>query len=478
MSFLHPGAFAGLASILILILLSFWRQRPARVVVPSVRLWERIPDRLPPVKALRRPRASVSLLLQMLVAAAIVTSMAGPGVVRERPAPRKIAVVLDVSASMMPRLDDMRRELAKLDPADDITMIESPTLIRRQGVGPFEILADRAGDPGPALDLAASEAKQIVFISDRTPAWTPPAGVKLNLALVGGPLRNVGIVDAGVENGKLFLRVSGAAGAVVVTIDGKDQWLGTDSFYLIDVPEKALRIEVQLGPPDGFEADDHVVLERTEARIDVGFEGRPDAAILAAIESNPRARVVRGGSPRLLIRIGEASGGASAPVMVHVDPKEGVKQWSPPGVISIEPHELTKGVEPEDLKLAEVGMAVAVRPLMYSDGVEFAGLRRGGEIVIAARYASTGWPARPSFPIFWANVIDYAAAGVGAWRAKGLLDEAASSPGHERKPFDPGALESRPLAPVRTDLTGGSVAIAALLLALLWFVEGRRNGAD
>jgi len=46
-SFLHPGAFAGLASILLLILLSLWRQRPARVVVPSVRLWERISDRLP-----------------------------------------------------------------------------------------------------------------------------------------------------------------------------------------------------------------------------------------------------------------------------------------------------------------------------------------------------------------------------------------------------------------------------------------------
>ncbi len=478
MSFLHPGAFAGLASILLLILLSFWRQRPARVVVPSVRLWERIPDRLPPVRSLRRPRASVSLLLQMLVAAAIVTSMAGPGVVRERPAPRRIAVVLDVSASMMPRLDDMRRELAKLDPADDITLIESPTLVRRQGVGSFEILTDRAGDPGPALDLAASESKQMVFISDRAPAWTPPAGVKLHLALVGGPLRNVGIVDTGVAEGKLFMRLTAPA-EVDVVIDGRSRRLPAAAFHLIEIPAEANRIAASLNP-DEFPLDDRVELERDKARIDVGFEGRPDAAVLAAIESNPRARVVRGGSPRLLIRIGEASSRASTPVVVDVDPKEDVESWSAPGELSTARHPLMERVEAEDLRFLEVGKVTGPieTPLIYNAGAPIAAVRRRGEIVVAARYAATGWPARPSFPIFWANVIDYAASGAGAWRAKGLLDESASRPGPDRKPLDPGALETRPLAPVRTDLTGGSAALAAMLLALLWFVEGRRNGAD
>jgi hypothetical protein len=209
----------------------------------------------------------------------------------------------------------------------------------------------------------------------------------------------------------------------------------------------------------------------------VGFEGRPDAMILAAIESNPRARVVRGGSPRLLIRIGTTLDGSRAPCTVHVDPIEGVDRWTDAvGVTVASRHQLMRGVESEDLKFAQVGTVIGLSTevlIAASQNEPVAVLRGPGDIVLAARWASSGWPTRRSFPIFWANVLDYAASGVGTWRAQGLLDEAASRPGLDRKPFDPGALEARPLVPLRTDLAAGPVALAALMLAILWFVESR-----
>lgn len=474
MSFLHPGAFAGLASLLVLILLSLWRQRPARVVVPSVRLWERIADRLPPVKSLSRPRASLSLLLQMLVATALVVAIAGPGLIGSKPSPRKIALVVDCSAYMSPRADDMQRELSKLDPTDDITLIESPSLERRRWPGGFKIRPDRVGDPGPALDLASAEAKQIVFVGDRAPSWSPPPGVTLHLALVGGPLRNAGIVDAGVDNGKLFLRLSSPA-EVSVTVDGTSRRLPPASFHLMDLPSGASRIEAAVDA-DEFTADDRVELVRSEGRIDVGFEGRPDPAILAAIEANALARVVRGGSPRLLIRVGSAVP-REAPVVVDMDPPEGVESRMPPGSLSLSSHPLMEGVKVGDLRFLEVGKLAAPveTPLIFNDGAPVAALRRPGEIVLAVRYETAGWPASRAFPIFWANVLKYSASGIGEWRAKGLLSEVASSPGRDRKPFDPGALEARPLAPARTDLTTGAVALAAALLALLWRLENRQT---
>jgi len=480
-SFLHPGAFAGLASILLLILLSLWRRRPTRFVVPSVRLWERIPDRLPPVRSMRRPRAGISLILQILVAAALVTAMAGPGRVRPRPAPRRIAVVVDLSAPMIPRMDDARRELAKLDAADDIVLIESPSLARHEGVGNPAALkpVERAGDPGPALDLAASEAKQLVFVGDRTPAWSPPPGVKLHLVLVGGPLRNVGIVDANVGSGKLFLRLSAPA-EVELKLDGRARRLTGSVAYLVEIPEGTSRIEASLAP-DEFPADDRVVLEREGGPVEVEFEGRPDRAIRAAIEANPRARIVRNGNPRLRIRVGAPPGPAAAPVVVEIDPAAGVEEWLEPGNLAVAPHPLTRGVEPEDLRFSQVGrLAGPVEAVLIHGpgGVPVAAVRRPGEIVLAVRYASTGWPDRPSFPIFWANVVEYAGFGAGAWRARGLLDEAASRLGTERRPLDPAALGERPLAPVRTDFTGGSIVLAGLLLALLWGVERRSADAE
>ena len=456
MSFLYPAAFAGLASVLVLILLSLWRLRPMKTVVPSVRLWREIPDRLPPVRSWHRPRANVSLMLQVLVAAALVFAMAGPGIEHMAPAPRMIAVIVDRSPAMIPRQEDVTRELAKLESGDGVLTYEGLHL-----------------DTRATLDLAASQVKTIVYVSDRASTWVPPEGVTLHTVLVGGPLRNVGIVDAGVADGKLFLRLSESA-EVRVSFGGPARTLPSSTFHLVDVPADVLRIDASVGPDD-FKQDDQVILTREVGRIDVGFEGRPDRAILAAVEADSRARVVRGGSPRVLIRIGSASG--KAPLVVDVDPPDGVESWGPPETISLVRHSLTEGMEREDVKLAQVGTLAGPvdAPLILSGGKPVAALRKPGEIAVAARYAEGGWPATPSFPIFWSNVIGYGASGAAAWRAQGLLDESASRPGLEKKPLVPGALGPRPLVPRRNDLTAGAIGLAALLLAVLWIVERRRE---
>jgi hypothetical protein len=298
--------------------------------------------------------------------------------------------------------------------------------------------------------------------------------VKLHLALVGGPLRNVGIVDAGVDNGRLFLRLSTPA-AVDVTVDGISRRLPSASFHLMDLSAGATRIEASVAGDD-FVGDDRVELTRTEGRVEVGFEGRPEPAILAAIEANPSARIVRGGKPRLLIRVGSAAPSGAA-VIVDVDPPEGVDTRMAPGALSTAAHPLMEGVDVADLRFLEVGRLAGPvdTALITSDGAPVAALRRPGEIVLAVRFSTSGWPASRSFPIFWANVLRYAASGIGEWRAKGLLDEAASRPGMDRKPFDPAALDAPPLAPARTDLTPGAVALAAALLALLWRLERRQT---
>jgi hypothetical protein len=163
---------------------------------------------------------------------------------------------------------------------------------------------------------------------------------------------------------------------------------------------------------------------------------------------------------------------------VDIDPTEGVEGWfNAAGVLTIG-HPLTEGTEREDYRFIEVGHVsnpVESAFLVALKGVKCGVVRGPGHIILAVRYATSGWPASRSFPIFWANVLRYSASGIGEWRAKGLLDEAASRPGMDRKPFDPAALDARPLAPARTDLTPGAVALAAALLALLWRLERRQT---
>ena len=186
------------------------------------------------------------------------------------------------------------------------------------------------------------------------------------------------------------------------------------------------------------------------------------------------------GSPRLRIRVAAEPLRNPAPVVVEIDPAEGVEEWMPAGPVSVATHDLTRGVEAVDLQFTEIGrLKGPLDAVLFHGprGVPVAAVRRPGEIVIAARYGGSGWPLRPSFPIFWANVVQYAGSGGDSWRARGLLDAGASRLGQERRPLDSATLGERPLAPSRTDLTSAAIIAAAILFAVMIAIE-RRAGNE
>jgi len=266
---------------------------------------------------------------------------------------------------------------------------------------------------------------------------------------------------------------------VDVVIDGKILPATKGETAIVDIPAEAARIEARL-KPDDFPVDDLVILEREPGRVEVALEGRPDAAIRAALEANPRARLVTNGAPRLRIRVAADANRNPAPVIVEIDPAEGVEEWMPAGPVSVSPHDLTRSVEAGDLQFSEIGRLKGPLETVLihgPGGMPVAALRRPGEIVIAARYAGSGWPLRPSFPIFWANVVNYAGSGADSWRAKGLLNAEASRLGQDRRPLVPAALGERPLAPSRVDLTPVAILAAGILLAVMVALE-RRTGAE
>lgn len=118
MGFLNPGALWFAALLLALLLLHLWEVHRRRVDVPSLLLWQVVPEaRL----RSKRPRVDWLFLLQMILLALLIGGLAQPyidGVSATR-VPTRHIFVLDVSASMQvregrhTRFDDARNELRK-----------------------------------------------------------------------------------------------------------------------------------------------------------------------------------------------------------------------------------------------------------------------------------------------------------------------------------------------------------------------------
>ncbi len=477
MSFLHPEAFWALPAAGLLVFLSFWRRRPPVLRVPSIAPWRQVQDRVPPVRSLRAPTWSLVLLLQVLAMAAGIAALAGPGREEQGTRPRRLAVVVDLSPAMAPRLAAVRAELAKLDADDEVVVIESPSLKRHAGRTPALAVAPRRGRPGLALDLAASLAPKVLWISDREAEWKPPAGVDYVPVLVGGALANGAIVDANVEGDSLFVRLA-AEGKVELEIDGLVRTLGPGRSFVEPVPAGARRIALRL-PADEIPADDSVVLERRRAPLQVAVTGRPDRELRAALEANPALRLLQGGTPEVEIRVGADAGPSTAPVVIDLDPRSGpVASWGPAGAIKVDDPAFRSVVGAGDLRVREVGRLEGTweRAVLSSDGRPFAASRAGGrEWIVAARYGAGDWPVHPSYPLFWARLLESVPVAPGGWRAEGLLDAEASTPGTGRRPLDPASLGGRPAGGRRTDWVPAAALLAALLAAASWMADYQRR---
>jgi len=102
-----PAGLFFLSSALLVVLLYFLRRRAREVPVPALFLWERLPRG--EVARLERlwPRVDLLLLLQLLIVGLFALAVAGPTLVRIRPAGATL-VVVDASASMS--ADDLVEE--------------------------------------------------------------------------------------------------------------------------------------------------------------------------------------------------------------------------------------------------------------------------------------------------------------------------------------------------------------------------------
>ena len=114
MGFENPIALWLSLALPLLFILTLWRLKPVRVVIPSIYLWGRIKDRNPPINALQKPRFNVLLLFQIMVVASGIIAIASPFVEVSSTEPKTVIVVIDASASMKTRVSTtkMRFDMA------------------------------------------------------------------------------------------------------------------------------------------------------------------------------------------------------------------------------------------------------------------------------------------------------------------------------------------------------------------------------
>ncbi|HZE99689.1 MAG TPA: BatA domain-containing protein, partial [Planctomycetota bacterium] len=326
MKFEQPAALWGLASLLLLILFSLWRQAAARVTVPSLLLWKKIPERNPPVRALRRPRWRLELLFQALTIAAVVAALAGPYRETEQFAPRRIALVFDTSPRMQAgdRIARMKAFAKNIQDtfgsADQVTSYWwAATPKHFPGSGAVSGL-DVHVDLKPMLLAASASAEHVILFSDR-----PVDGPKL--ALFGAPADNAGIVELSVSDDEVFIRIVNHGPARPLPIDlvagdlrvneivpaGQRVWSHKADY------SKASSVRVTLETKDSFPLDD--VVEATKmgpADALVTLAGRHHEALVRVFRSIPGVTVQHGRAPaRVAVGFDEEPGPGDWQVWIH-----------------------------------------------------------------------------------------------------------------------------------------------------------------
>ena len=412
MSFETPAAFWGLASLLLLVLFSLWRQGAARVTVPSLALWKKIPERNPPLRALRRPRWRLELLLQALAIAAAVAALTQPYRETREFKPRRVALVFDTSARMRAggRIERAQASAARLPlQGDDVKVyasLPSPRQVEMLQVAPVDVHVELE----PLLAAARASSDHVVLFSDR-----PVDGPRLSL--LAAPADNVGIVEFAASNEEIFVRVVNhgpareipielVAGAVNVreTIPaGQTVWFRRGDF------SKADSVRVSLDVADSFPLDNTVEATRlTDPATTVSMTGLLHPQLVKAFRS----------VPGVTVRAGE--GPAKVAVGVDAPPGPGeLRIWilsAAPltGVASVASHPLTADL---DKRAAELAQILGELPpgdrggtTLITVGGKVSAALRGKELRIAADLNRWG-QSLPSLPIFCANAVDVARSG-------------------------------------------------------------------
>ena len=415
MSFETPAAFWALASLALLVLFSLWRQAAARVTVPSLALWKKIPERNPPIRALRRPRWRFELLLQALAIAAAIAALAGPYRDIQKMQPRRVAIVFDTSARMRAL---HRLETAKLYAAvlceeklkgDEVTFYDALPAPRSTREFTPARWVDVHVDLEPLLAAARASSDHVVLFSDR-----PVEGAKL--WLLGIKADNVGIVEFTATNDEVFIRLVNHGPAKPIPVElvagtttiretipaGQQVWFRKGDY------SKADSLRVSLGVTDSFPMDNVVEATRlADLATTVSVNGILDPQLLKALRSIPGVTLRTGTGPaKVAIGVDAAPGPGDFRVWL-IPPAAG-----PPGVVQMTTHPLTADLEQRGKELVLGELPPGDRggePLIRVDGKVAAALR-GRELRLCIDVNQWG-KSLASLPIFCANVVDFARSG-------------------------------------------------------------------
>lgn len=411
MRFETPAALWALLSLLLLVLFSLWRQGASRVTVPSLALWKKIPERNPPIRALRRPRWRLELLLQALAIAAAVAALAGP--YRESPEfqPRRVALVFDTSARMRAgdRLQKAKEQAAALSLRDDdvkvYASVPSPRRLELSQLAPVDAHVDFE----PLLAAARAASDHVLLFTDR-----PVEGARLSL--LSAPADNAGIVDFTATNEEVFVRlvnhgpprpltielVAGPLKVREIVPSGQTVWFRRGDF------SKAPSVRVTLDVADSFPLDNVVEATRlSEPATSVTVAGLIHPQLVKALKSIPGVAVRTGGAAAVAIGVDAPPGPAPFRVWFHsVSPLNGEAR--------VTGHPLTADLDKRTGELAQVLGELPPgdrdgQPLITVGGKVAVALK-GNELRIAADLNQWG-QALPSLPILCMNLVETARSG-------------------------------------------------------------------
>jgi hypothetical protein len=418
-----PAALWGLGSLVLLILFSLWRQASIKVVVPSLLLWKRIPERNPPVRALRRPRWRLELLLQALAISAGVGALAGPYRETSEPKPRRIALAFDTSARMragdrLARMQDVAKQKIQDLLLQDLVTIYDAAPSPRRIASPAEArYVDTHVDRSILLQSARAEADRVILLTDRE---TDGA----DAILFGAPADNAGIVEFSMSDDEAFVRLvnHGPERPLAIELRAADLTVretvpaGQRTWSHKADYSKAPSVRIALETKDSFPLDDAVEATRlvTGGSL-VTLTGRHHDALVKVLNLIPGVTVQRGGGAALVaVGYDEAPGPGDLRVFIHSP--SGVL---PPGEAVIATHPLMHDLErrgPEFLSsgLGELAPADRAGTPLITVGGKVAAAVRGKEVHLCIDL--NRWQAGPvSFPIFWVNVVDVARKSASGW---------------------------------------------------------------
>lgn len=397
-----------------------WRERRPRPVTTWL-LVERALSRLPSPPPARRFR--LEDLWQLAPAALLVFALAGP---HRRPNEDRgpLHVVADRSASMATRFEGNRTRLAaglaRLEADEEDVVVHGVPGPWHRGAVRQPTAAEN--DPSALAERAAelrAAGHRVLVLSDRD---VPELAAGIGLLLMGEPAANAGITECALDaEGRLLVRARstrrprGSRLGVTVAVGGGPPLTRTAAEGEVSLrvvlpavrpassDRVVVRIDSSVGFPDANPFDDEVVLVPSARAVRVGFPPAGHDALHRAFSANPHTAVFRGSGPAAL-RVGPS--GSADRFTLRVAPDLGIPSSRARALRGALGGELARDAA-DVFALAAVYEATlpASARVLLSLGGEPLLVRHGRSVWLLADPEGTGWPARPSFPKVFADLL-------------------------------------------------------------------------